>query len=158
MASPESNCISSGGLILINIAIFILGILFNRFIVNKTANRKEDRELIDAIVTLVGEIESKAYIYFCLPAKDPSAIAIAAEIRSLNCQIGRQVQVFSNRYLNSAVQGHVKRLRQAITLDGFDDSTRLPFVGTESIFDDISRHCRMLIGDLDLRFKKEYRP
>lgn len=157
MAAPESSCISSGWAIFTNVVIFFLGFLSNRFFANKTANRKEDRDLIDTIVTLVGEIENKANIYFCLPANDPSAIQTAAEIRSLNSRIGRQVQVFSNTYSNIAVLGHVKRLRQAITLNGFDDSTRQPLLGSEQLFDDISRHCRILVGDLNLLFSRQYR-
>jgi antitoxin component HigA of HigAB toxin-antitoxin module len=158
MAASESNCISSGWPIFTNIVTFIIGISVNRLFNNKMANRKEDRDLIDAIVTLVGDIENKAYIYYRLPVDDPDAIRTAAEIRSLNSQIGRQVQVFSNRFLKSNVYGHVARLRQAITLDNFDSSTRVQLSGEEPIFDDISRHCRMLLGDLDLRFKREYRP
>lgn len=157
MAAPDHNCVSSTWLIAINIVTFSLGILFNRVFANSTANRKEDRDLIDTISTLVAEIERKAFTYFSLPAADPNAITTAAEIRSLNSQIGRQVQIFSNSYSNKVVLGHTKRLRQAISLKGFDDLNRNALPTTAPIFEDISKHCRILIGDLNMQFNNRYR-
>lgn len=157
MEIPESSCISSGWAIAANVFTFFLGILFNRLVADKTANRKEDRELIDRISSLVAEIEKKAYIYFCLSAADNDAIKTAAEIRSLNSQIGRQVQIFSNSYSYKAVLGHAKRLRQSVSLNGFDDSTRQALLSTDPIFEDISKHCRVLVGDLNMQFNKQYR-
>lgn len=156
MDASKSECVSVGWTITINLLSFSLGFIANRYLGNHTANRKEDRELIDGISDIVAEIETKAYTYYSLPGNDVEAIKIAAEIRCLNSQIGRQVQIFSNLFPSTVRSGIVVRLKQAVT-SNLDSSTRVAFSESSPVFDEISRQCRILIGDLNMQFSKKYR-
>lgn len=156
MSAPESACITVGWIIASNIVIFVLGFMANRFLGNRTANRNEDHGLIDDISKLVANIETKAYTYYSLSADDVEATRIAAEIRSLMSQIARQVQFFSNHYPNTRMSGHVVRLRQAVTFH-LDDSTRTVLLESSPVFDEISKQCRILSGELLMLFNKKYR-
>jgi hypothetical protein len=156
MGTAGENSISLGWSVAINATTFALGFLTNRFLAKHTANRKEDRELVDEISRLIADIETKAYTYYSLPGNDTEAVKVSAEIRSLNSQIGRQVTIFYKLYDDAIVLGHVKRLKQAVT-SKLDDLSRNALKNNDPVFEEIAKHCRILIGDLNMHFCRKYR-
>lgn len=157
MGVSQSQCIGLGGSIVLSIVLFFLGFMANRLLADRTANRNEDRSLLNNISCLVNDIQTKADIYYSLSAVDKEAIRIATEIRSLIRQIARQVQLFSNHYPNRMVlMNRVVKLRQAVTLQ-LDDSTRTALPDSSPVLGDISDKSRILIGELELLYSNKYR-
>ncbi len=153
---PMNECVTAGWAILIALMTFFLGFIANKVTSKHTANRKEDRDLLDNITELVAQIETKANLYYSLAATDVEAKKIASEIRSLMSQIGRQVQIFSELFTKKKVNSQVVILRQAITTD-LDDSERDSLPPSSLIFKEIADQCRILLGDLNMIFSKRYR-
>lgn len=155
-SAPINQCVTAGWALAIALVTFLLGFIANKVINRHTANRKEDRDLLDNITELVAQLETKAYLYYSLAATDVEAKKVASEIRSLMSQVGRQVQIFSESLTKEKVNSQVVPLRQAVTKE-LDNSERGPLLSSSSVFKDISDQCRILLGDLNMIFSDTYR-
>lgn len=154
--APMNQCMTAGSTLSIALLTFFLGLIANKVISRHTANRKEDRDVLDNITALIAQIETKAYLYYGLAATNVEAKKTASEIRSLMSQIGRQVQIFSESFTENKVNHRVVTLRQAVTTN-LDDSERTSLPPSSPIFEKISDQCRILLGDLNMIFSKKYR-
>lgn len=149
-------CVTVGWTALLNLVTFGLGFGASYYLGTRTANRKEDHDLLDAISKLVSEVEQKAFQYYALPGNDSEAKKIASEIRSLNSQIGRAGSAFYLQFQDRKILGHVNRLKETVTCQ-LDDSSREAFLPASPIFEEISQKCRVFIGDLHMQFSRRYR-
>lgn len=155
-SAPINQCVTAEWTLFIALLTFLLGFIANKVSNKHTANRKEDRDLLDNITGLVDQLETKAFLYYSLAATNDEAKKTASEIRSLMSQTGRQVQIFSESLTNNKLNSEIVPLRQAITKE-LDNSERGPLQPSSSVFTDISKQCRILLGDLNMIFSKKYR-
>lgn len=139
-------------------AIFVAGInaWFRQHGEAKKRTRQEIADSVAEIKRLVTEIEDDARKYFELSGSDPTALRIAAMIRSKIHRLGTQAHVCSTHLPGCVLPTRVKQFRQAVTGGDFDSHLRDQKLPGDPVFDQISAAARNIELDVDSNYQRHF--
>ncbi|MGZ4996579.1 MAG: hypothetical protein ACXV8P_08095 [Methylobacter sp.] len=123
----------------------------------KSSNRKEDRETIDKIISLIENNEIDCFDYYCSIDDEKEVKKLASKITCSVSHVGRRLNHLRPLYNDCNISTYLIQYRRAITLNDFDSITRQLRKLDDPILIKISQCGRALIGHLEIIYKRKYR-
>lgn len=133
---------------------------FIRFwLAQRTARRKEDWDQLRDFTSHINELGDEAVAFFCTQETDAvERQKKAIRIQRLISVSGQKATSFSRALGDSSVFTYQKRLRQSITMDGFDADIKRPCLRpSDDVIINIENACSALIGALDRSYTRLHR-
>lgn len=122
-----------------------------------SADRKEDRDKLDAVTDDIEKVEDLAYQYYshCFDADEAKKLSL--QINRLMKKIGNDVYQLSVLFEDVHITKLQLAFKQIVTLNDYESSSRMPRVSNDPLFCEISDASRKLVGGLELAFRRKYR-
>lgn len=121
------------------------------------ADRKEDRDKLNAVADNIEKVEDLAYQYYSLPFDADEAKKLSLQINRLMKKIGNDVYQLSVIFEDAHITKLQLAFKQIVTLNDYESSSRMPRGSGDPLFCEISDASRKLIGGLELAFRRKYR-
>lgn len=134
-----------------------IGYYFRILVGRNSADRKEDRELINKIISDIENVEELAYEFYSLSVDNDQSKTLHLQINRLLKQIGGETYILSIRYEENSISKFQLKFKQKITFDDFESVNRQARDHADPLFDEISNCSRKLIGEIELAFHRKYR-
>ena len=118
--------------------------------------RKEVRDQIDALISLIEDVQDQCYKYYSCPGNDRDNVVLGQDIRCKVKQIGTRASNINNDLPGSALTSRAIRFRQAATLK-LDDIGRPGLAVSDPLFENISTTGSALINALEGGFRSRFK-
>lgn len=137
----------------------LLGYGVRYWLAQRSARRKEDWDQLRELTNHINELVDESVAFFCVKETDSSVLQKKAiRLQRLISVSGQKSFALSKSLGDFSVEGFHKRLRQAITQEGFDADISRPILNPndEKIIA-IENASNSLIGALDRSFSRAHR-
>ena len=132
-----------------------VGFVGRAYIMHRGQCRKECRDEIDRVASLVNSIEEYSLEYYCQAPDTPDAPRLARKIGSKLKQLGDRVTRMNARFRAQGLLAAVVAFRRAVSTE-LDVQGRRSYESNDAVFEKISSSGRMLITKLEREFHHQY--